>query len=246
MPDGQMLSFPIPVLGEQGISSECISYANITLEELFKDLGHKKTRRTHHLDPDLGLYCVNGLPSKCAGIFGQSSSAASHLHNQKVGVGDVFLFFGTFQHVEFAEGKHRYKKGETPFHAIFGYLVVSEVIDVIDGLDNLFATKRFLSHPHWSNRALLPAYKNNHIYIGNRYGTFKYSDELKLTKPCANKSLWNLPKSFWGITLSYHPRGGTIIDDKFELQTVAKGQEFVCSITDKTTEWIQNLVQQHG
>ena len=245
MPNGQMLSFPIPIPEEVGIASDKISYDGTQLNCLLEQLGHTKTNLNHHLDPDLGQYCVDGRPSKCAGVFGRSHSAGSHLDNQGIGPEDIFLFFGTFQHVDEVGNGFRYRNSENPFHAIFGYLVVSEIIEVTENLDASFGAKRFLSHPHWPNKEL-PSYVNNRLYVGNRYGTFTYSDELRLTKPNSTKSLWQLPHEFIETPLSYHPNGGTITDGKFELQSASIGQEFVFSATDNQKIWINHLINKHG
>ena len=52
---------------------------------------------------------------RCA--FGQTSAAQSHLKNNGVGEGDVFLFFGLFAEVGTGD----------PHHRIFGYLKVDNV-----------------------------------------------------------------------------------------------------------------------
>lgn len=246
MPDGQMLSFPIPVSEEHGVSSRSITYAGISLEELFEQLGHKERHLNHHLDPDLGLYCINGIPSKCAGVFGQAHIASAHLEKQGVGVGDVFLFFGSFRHVDGVPGSYKYRKGESPFHAIYGYLVVSEIINVTAGLEHEFGAKRFLHHPHWPNREL-PSYSNNRLYVGNRYGAFRFTEALRLTKPESGmKSLWHLPQPFADTCLSYHKMRGEVVRDKFELPTVAKGQEFVFSMPPSLEAWAKGLIEEHG
>jgi len=97
LPSGDMLSFPIPAPGEVGIAPRRLGFFSRPLAELFRELGHKETDVNHHLDPDLGTFTVDGRRSRCAGVFGQAPAASGHLDNQGVAVGDLFLFFGTFQ-----------------------------------------------------------------------------------------------------------------------------------------------------
>ena len=47
-------------------------------------------------------------------LFGQEGAAETHLANQGVGTGDVFLFFGLFRPVEKAGDGWRYVRGSRP------------------------------------------------------------------------------------------------------------------------------------
>ena len=67
-------------------------------------LGQRLDVKGPHLDPDL----VPGTlprPPDWLPAFGQDSAAASHLRNQGVSRGDLFLFFGWFRHTEEVEGQ---------------------------------------------------------------------------------------------------------------------------------------------
>ena len=92
--DGIPLSLPIPYLNSTK------SYRHFNLGKMVTDLTNGKLGESDfcHNDPDLIM-----------GAFGQVSSAQSHLDNQNVGSGDLFLFFGWFREAEFEDGKYRYK-----------------------------------------------------------------------------------------------------------------------------------------
>jgi hypothetical protein len=81
-----------------------------------------------HLDPDIRIEAI-ARESCWKGIFGQIGAAQSHLKNQSVGVGDLFLYFGWFRRTILVDGKLRFDpKDRNGRHIIYGYLQVGEVI----------------------------------------------------------------------------------------------------------------------
>jgi len=79
-----------------------------------------------HLDPDLDVAAYKRAPG-WRPCFGQDSAAASHLDNQGISVGDLFLFYGWYDDVSpsrrgwHAAGHHRF--------LIWGWLQVGEIFD---------------------------------------------------------------------------------------------------------------------
>ena len=75
--DGIPLSLPIPY------PKSTSSYKHLDLGEIVTNLTNGRVSKSNfcHNDPDLSM-----------GAFGQVSSAQSHLNNQNVGCGDLFLF----------------------------------------------------------------------------------------------------------------------------------------------------------
>jgi hypothetical protein len=126
LPDGTMLSLPIPD------DDECTRYDDLFFEgvsylNIIRDLGYSKKVVNCHLDPDL-RYDVAIRNSAWRACFGQSGAAASHLKSNSIGVGDIFLFFGWFRKPEYdINRKLRYLKGAPDIHAIYGYLQVGEI-----------------------------------------------------------------------------------------------------------------------
>jgi hypothetical protein len=127
--DGKMVSLPIPS------QTDRLRYDDIPAPD-GKDLGwiidelaagaRIGEMRGAHLDPDL----VRGARPRLHGwrpAFGQLGAAGSHLRNQGVAQGDLFLFYGWFRHTELGGGGLRFRRGSNGFHAIFGYLEIGEV-----------------------------------------------------------------------------------------------------------------------
>ena len=94
--EGIPLSFPIPYT-----ENTSITFNDLNLSKLIIDLSKNKINplTTCHVDPDLEL-----------GAFGQVSASQSHLNNQKVGIGDLFLFFGRFREAELTNKGYQWKK----------------------------------------------------------------------------------------------------------------------------------------
>lgn len=241
-PSGEMISFPIPVSNEIGIKSEDLSFKNKNLKEIFADLKHKTTEINHHLDPDIGIYRVCGNPSQAVGLFGQSGKATGHLKKQSIASGDIFLFFGTFRHAELHDGNICYKKNSLSFHALYGYLIVDEIITDIEGINERIDYHRLLNHPHYLNRKY-KAYHKNQIYLSSKFGAFNYSPKLKLTKDGENKSVWGLPTFFKDIKITFHNEGsGQIKENQFVLNSTYRGQDFVFEANKDSENWIKEVL----
>jgi len=166
---------------------------------------------------------------RCA--FGQTSAAQTHLSNNNVVVGDVFLFFGLFAG---PNGRDRH-------HRIFGFLQVDEVkaIGANPTLNDqpIGFSRR---HPHTLGAWNL----NDTMYIGRGDVSTRDHDGLRLSVPGGPVSLWRVPIWLRRAGLTYHGR-----DDRWQgsdrLNIVARGQEFVCDITDDhdAREWLVEVVE---
>lgn len=240
LPDGTMLSFPIPVNEKEvGIQSTELRFGNKTLSEIFVELGHTNSSLNHHVDPD--IYQLSGKTPM--GAFGQAGAALSHLDNQGVGKGDIFLFFGTFCMTNDLIGQLQYEMMH-PFHALFGYLVVDRRV-TIDEIEKDEELNWLKDHPHYINRGYGDYNKaTNAIYIGKDYGYFRFSGKLRLTKPGYKKSYWQLPLEFQGVELSYHDKSKQrIAKDSVEFTCVAKGQEFVFEREERLGKWLCEVLK---
>ena len=237
--DGIPLSLPIPYLNRTK------SYRHFNLGKIVTDLTNGKLGEGDfcHNDPDLRM-----------GAFGQVSSAQSHLNNQNVGSGDLFLFFGWFREVGFVDGKYRYKKDALDHHRIFGWMFVDQKLTVGSETKQFSRNySKYASHPHASGQWA----PNNTIYIAPKtfslfqkvsvkgFGRFRISDRTLLSSHTApTKRFWNVPD--WlnpakgGCIPSYH-------DEKNYtdglLKTAGRGQEFVCqpNQNDRFEEWMLGL-----
>lgn len=243
MPNDDLVSLPIPAAdNEEGVMYSDVHYQDRNYLELMQDLQVKlPDNGLCHLDPDLIREARPRL-SGWHGAFGQQGAAQSHLQNEGVGVGDLFLFFGSFKRTRMDEPL-RFEKDHVR-HVIFGYLKIGAVLrphqDPVDACYN--------SHPHLQNKERYQ--KQNALYVARSeadYGTFKYSDELVLTKKGYPKSIWSLPNFF---TPNGEKKFSRHADKKFDLhddhvmlQTVGIGQDFVIGNNAEAAAWAMDLVE---
>jgi len=267
LPGDRLRSLPIP---------DCCS--NIKYSEIYKDNEYPtgkivesltkcvKCREyeikgsTHaHLDPDIDRNSLARRADGWRGVFGQCGSSQSHLGNQGVGVGDLFLFFGLFQKAKGDVENLEFINGEPKKHVIWGWLQVGEEpIDIENEPDRTPAWCKY--HPHVAH----PERHDNPnvIYIAKEklkidgitkrlpgYGTFPIFDpRLQLTAEGENTSMWCLPQWFEKKGLTYH-------SDKFDgrckkdqskvlLKSTSPGQEFVIDLGDDASiasEWLNQI-----
>ena len=122
MPDGAMLSMPIPEYSNDRF--EDLYYKEWSYLDIWEDLRPRQQEFAIycHLDPDIR---PNARDHKIKGwkpIFGQAGAAQAHLENQGVAKGDLFLFFGWFRKTIEENGYLRYEKDAPDIHALYGYL----------------------------------------------------------------------------------------------------------------------------
>ena len=152
--------------------------------------GKSKPDDNCHYDPNLDT----GYLDK------QASSSQSELRNNKVGPGDLFLFFGWFKN---------YSKKGRDLHHIFGWLQIDKIIDGNEAIQQYFKNKKKM-HPHafyrFSNNCLYVGSKN--LILGNKktphkgFGHFKKThNDLVLTKDQATRSVWQLPKKYSALII---------------------------------------------
>lgn len=236
LPDGTLLSLPIPT-SESGRRFTDLTHDDRKYSDLIVDLGGDATMASGccHLDPDLrGGNAPDWVPA-----FGQTGAAQTHLANQGVGVGDLFLFFGRFRQTESGtDGRLRYVRDAPAQHIVFGYLQVGEVVqgDHVRG---------YPWHPHAENPEPLP---NNTLYLASDQlmttglpgaGLFDYREDRVLTAPGQSLSRWRLLDWMKSVAISYHSPG-SLKGSYF--QSAAKGQEFVAEASPDVLAWVQSLV----
>ena len=242
MPDGTLLSLPIPNRNESILFND-LNYRGKSYYEIIKEL--KPTSKINddhfcHLDPDLreDIYVRSTLWQP---LFGQADTAQIHLASQGVSKGDLFLFFGTFRQTEEISGKLQYKRNSKDVHIMFGYMQIGTIYN-----DSSVFPKEITYHPHAT--PLFTERKNNCIYAATNElslipskkgaGCFEFDKKLILTKEGYSKSRWALPDFFKTIDISYHTKD-SFKDEYF--QSAAKGQEFVMNADEKVLEWVKNL-----
>lgn len=246
LPDGTMLSLPIPS-SHDSLSYDAIRSANgRSLAKVLSDLGGKTRIAGNgaHLDPDLRAEARPRLPGWRPSL-GQIGAAAGHLRNQGVGPGDLFLFYGWFRPTELVAGQLRFSAPGDGFHAIYGYMQVDEVIRTAEGDP---VPDWLADHPHCSAGRV--SKMNNAIYVSRASldweakmsgaGTFKFSPGLTLSKPGMSRSCWALdPSIFRGVTISYHSEEAW--RDGF-FKSYPRAQEYVIAADERVEAWARLLV----
>jgi hypothetical protein len=264
LPNGEILSFPIPSHDDPHRIGD-LWPMDPRFNQLVADLtGNRITTDSRvHLDPDLDPAATRRPPG-WRPSFGQIGAAQTHLVNQGVGPGDLFLFFGWFRQVEKSGERWRYVRGSPDLHLVFGYLQVESVVPVPRAPTSTVRQYPWLaSHPHVA-RAAQYSGGNNTIYIGcerldlggvrtslpGAASFARFGRQRQLTSPGRTRSVWQLPRWFLptegGASLSYHenPARWSVDGNGVQLQTVGKGQEFVLDTTrcPEAVGWAADLL----
>ncbi len=271
-PDATMFSLPVPLerdkitYGELRHVSEDLGVINIgdVVEDLtrgrpkYPSYGHDSPA---HLDPDINR---RAYPRKKGwrGLFGQADGAETHLYNEQVEEGDLFLFFGLFREVEQTNGRWRFVRGTTRRHVLFGWLQIGDIYPQVGSEGPSIKGLPWASHhPHLQygggNNTLYVASED--LKIGNRFkasgaGVFpKLRDDLVLTEPGRSASNWRLPEFFhpegktplsWqGGVKNWKSRGGYAY-----LKSADIGQEFVLNLDEypEAIGWASGLIRDFG
>ena len=218
--DGRPISLPIPA----GVASST-TYGDIGLGEHAARASRGKIGADDlcHHDP---MFRDDGT---C--IFGQVGAAQTHLANQGVGLGDVFVFFGLFREEETGE----------PHHRIFGFLEVERMIHIGECDEAELRSFSDIRHPH----ALAMHGSNDCLYVGPGHTAKRASDTLRLTAPDGPPSLWKRPEWLRKGGLSYHKRSDRWLSG-WRLNSVARGQEFVADIGRRQAprHWLEQILSE--
>ena len=250
---GRPCSLPIPA---NGTPTGC-RYADLVdpLPDIVRDLGRGMDEHTPcHLDPDIdaGLVRASRGPG-WRGSLGQVGAAQSHLANQGVGHGDVFVFWGLFRAVQRSAAGWRFEG--RPEHRIFGWLQIGEILPVGSDLKAIRERRPWLeAHPHlrsgWAS--------NNTIYVaadrlrldGSDSGLpgFGRLPRGRRLSACQDGllSTWRVPAwldaSRGGTGMTYHPPARWLGNGL--LRAAPRGQEFVAraGVRRDALDWLGALV----
>ena len=260
LPDGRLISLPIPSSGDKTKYNELNikpfgTYYTLMLK-LCTTIKNGNTRDSLtagtqcHLDPDIYKDVIK-RPAQWKGCFGQIGAAQCHLSNQDVSEDDIFLFFGWFRRTKYDDtGKLMSDRTDRAgIHLIYGFLEVGEIIRT-----RYDSVPQWLKqHPHVLDKGRFRD-KSNTIYISKDtcsfnkkipgYGFFRFNQDLILTKKGMPKSCWNLRKCFKNISISYHGANSKYGWRGAYFQSAAKGQEFVIDANDEILTWTKKLIEQ--
>lgn len=244
LPDGTMLSMPIPGSSEDSYAD--IEYNGLKYSELLNQLKPKNIVSSSqcHLDPDIRAGIRIKSVDNWRPAFGQAGGPQTHLENYDVGLNDIFLFFGWFKETEIgSSGRLRYKRSAPDIQAIYGYMQIG---DMLKG-DRI---RECSWHPHaneveymWTNNTLyIPT---SELTINNQstgfpgYGTLKYSSQRVLTKPGLSRSKWSILDWFHDVSISHHSKE-SFKDGYF--QSACIGQEFIITANDEAINWARQII----
>ena len=258
-PNDQMISLPIPDKASTIAYKDIAGNACAPVAELVHDLAKLPPTYRAHLDPDLSAHSIPRRQG-WRPLFGQEGAAESHLENQRVDTGDVFLFFGLFRRVKKHASGWQCVSGSRPIHVIFGWLQIARRVAVSNWPND--ATWA-LYHPHFRREP----HPTNVVYVGaerlalagpERFpipgaGLFPgFTPELQLTESqCSRPGRWLLPEWFHpdgrASVLTYHSRPARWQMSKagvVMLDSVARGQEFVLDCDDypEAVGWVHGLL----
>lgn len=289
LPDGKLISLPIPETDPNTYDisptyddlkfDKKMSYYNlikqlkphlkISLKYNGRIIKEKLTEDTKcHLDPDIRKGLIKQHKNtKWRPLFGQVDTAQSHLVNQQVGDGDLFLFFGWFKQTNKDHDKKIKYKNEKNYpegkHVIFGYFQIGErqngrrLLDKKEMYDNLDEWMKYHPHNCFDGYEKYKKKQTNTIYIASNdigAGIFDYHEDLVLTKKGCSRSKWDLFKLFQDylteeevkkLEISWNPHPWKIKNRKLYFKSSDRGQEFVIEENDKIEEWAKNLIRKH-
>ncbi len=254
MPDGTMLSMPIP--STDSVKYDELYYENISYLDLLNQINPKGIYSDCHLDPDLRQNVRKSKINGWVPAFGQISTANTYLQNQKVEVGDLFLFFGWYHRVVNEGGKYRYtnindfKQGKnkvvsfydySDLHTVWGYMQIGDIITDKDKIKELYW------HPHSSENRLSD--NTNTIYIPSGhlsfnenlpgYGTLDYRQDRVLTMKDQSKGNWIaydflMPENICGNRKNSSKCGGVYYQGIW--------QELVLKESKEAEKWAKNII----
>ena len=246
MPDGTLLSMPIP--SDDNVFYDELTYGGHSYSEILHQLAPRKKFGQCHVDPDIRKNCRQKLVPNWAPAFGQIGAAQGVLSNAKVEVGDIFLFFGWFRKVELHEGKYRFVRrnagdfyDHSDLHVIYGYLQIGEIVS---GRDQI---SRFPWHPHFSdirldvssNTLYLPAKKLSVLPDLTGYGTLDYRNDRVLTMNGKSRATWNalpylLPEHVYGQRKNGARGAGLYYGGIW--------QELVINESEGLIDWVKSII----
>ena len=263
-PDGSMYSLPVPGYDEEEpIRYENLRHCNINIGQVVEDLTDGRHTAWHlaGLDPDIRPNAI-ARSGNWKGLFGQVGASQTHLANQRVDAGDVFLFFGLFRRAEKTRTGWRFIRNTPKLHILWGWLQIAQICKVDDiRHDGKFGWATYHCQFGW------PSDPSNTLYIaadrldlnGTEMaagaGVFpKVHERLILTRKGQSMSNWRLPRFFYPdrgkIPLTYHRdlNRWERDHDHAYLRSVGRGQEFVmrCDQYPEAVDWLSELISEFG
>lgn len=245
----KLVSLPIPDEHTK-LKYNNVKICGYNIGKIFKNSKIKpklngKKIMTCHLDPDIE-----------SGLFGQCSTAAKHLINNNVKIGDLLLFFGWFRDFDIMSYKFN-SQDKNGKHCIYAYFKIGKILDLNNSKDRKEALQLTKTHPHVAYKST-EYQKTNLLFVADTKlldganikgcGRLKLSKSTTLTKSNENKSIWQLPKCFLNTNMTYHTNKNRWIylNNKYcQVKSVYRGQEFVITENKDVEQWAIKLIKKN-
>lgn len=249
MPDGTMVSFPIPSEIDNNTFDD-FNYKGYSYTDILNDLGYKGNTKHCHADPDLSPKRRNSKITGWFPAFGQIGAAATYLFNQKIEEGDMFLFFGNFHQVQQEDNHFKYVKNSGDFYkdsdiqVVWGYLQIGEVISEIT------EQKKVHWHPH--SHVDRMNCKSNIIYKATDRlsfdnslpgaGVLKYDIKRVLTAYGKTKATW-IKNSVYDVNNICANRKNNARNKRTGIYYSGIWQELVLKESSKSMKWARDIIK---
>jgi hypothetical protein len=142
-------------------------------------------------------------------------------------------------------------------HCIYAYFKIGRILDLNNSKDKKEALQLTKTHPHITYEST-EYEKTNLLFVADTKllensnikgcGRLKFSESTTLTKSNENKSIWQLPKCFMNVNMTYHTNKNRWIglNEEFcQLKSVCRGQEFVISESNDVEQWAIRLIKEN-
>lgn len=216
--DGRPVSLPIPAA-----NGEATTYAELGLGDAvaLASRGRLCGGDTCHDDPMFA-------DGRC--WLGQVGAAQGHLRNQRVGPGDVFLFFGLFADADTGARHHR----------LFGYMRVLATGAPEQIRQEPCWIEPPRPHPHLSGDWR----RNNALWFGEGYVASRAGNALRLTASGERRwARWTVPEWLMANPPTYLQGDWRKLDET-TLDTRGIWQEGVCDIGEASEprRWLERII----
>jgi hypothetical protein len=237
MPDGTLLSLPIPE--DDALEYSELQYGKYKYEEILRGLKPNNKFLKCHLDPDIRKEIHKKSIDGWKPAFGQRDSALGYLRKAGVKVGDLFLFFGLFRKAENLNGSIRFIPEEKPVQIVFGYMQIGVILDKPEDI------AQYKWHPHATNHynqnaLFLPSEKLSLCPSSPGYGVFSYRSDRVLTKPGKSPAIWEKHDFLMPDKIIGNRKNSSKSDDG--LYYAGRWQEIVLQPNKETEKWAKKLV----
>lgn len=244
LPDGKMLSIPIPTDDDTGLTYADILYDGNTYLDILAMLNRGRKPNTQypyvHLDPDIKKDAYRSLPNNWVPAFGTRSGDEACVRPQTLAQpGDIFLFFGRCRHVD-----EHYRYISSELHCIWGYMQVGRVLTEKESIS------QYYWHPHAKAERLLNE-RCNTLYLPTESltwdvskpgaGILKFSETNQLTLPGYSRAIWRKQPFYMPDKITNANRKNS---DSSGVGLYYSGiwQELVLSESVESINWAQSII----